>query len=104
MLRKILRVSLSAAVLFLANPMVSPALAQDGAPTPDFVELQQTASLPWYVAVILFIAVAIALTVFKTRMAASRKKPIVSVNCCAPLIEEGTHPFRPSDDLPEQNS
>lgn len=86
--------------LTFANPTANLVFAQNGSPTSEVVEFQQRASLPWYVGVIFFIVVAVGVTVFKARIAAKTKKPAVAGNCCAPLVEDGSHPFRPSDDEP----
>ncbi len=82
--------------------MVSPVLAQTIGPTPMVVELQETASLPWYVGALLFVGVAVGLTTYKLRHQANRKKPVIITNCCAPLVEDGTRPFQPGDDLADQ--
>lgn len=101
MLRKFLKIITYAVGLTLANPSVNLVFAQTGSPTAEAVEFQQPASLPWYVGVIFFIGVAVGVTILKARIAAGTKKPVMAGNCCAPLIEDGSHPFRPSDDEPD---
>ena len=100
MVQKFLKILAYAVGLALANPKVNLVFAQNGSPTAEVVELQQRASLPWYVGVIFFIIVAVGVTILKARIAAGTKKPVMAGNCCAPLIEDGSHPFRPSDDEP----
>jgi hypothetical protein len=98
--RKLLKILSFTVGLTFANPTANLVFAQDGSPTAEVVEFQQAASLPWYAGVIFFIVVAIGVTILKARIAAGTKKPVMAGNCCAPLIEDGTHPFRPSDDEP----
>lgn len=100
MLREFLKILAYAVGLVLANPTVNLVFAQNGSPTAEVVEFQEPASLPWYVGVIFFVVVAVGVTILKARIAAGTKKPVMAGNCCAPLIEDGTHPFRPSDDEP----
>lgn len=102
MWRRFLWVVIIAFVFILPKPMTSPVLAQTIGPTPMVVELQETASLPWYVGALLFVGVGVGLTTYKLRHQANRKKPVITTNCCAPLVEDGTRPFQPGDDLPEQ--
>ncbi len=99
-MRIVFRTLLFLFALSLVNPPTHLVLAQNGSPTAEVVELQEAASLPWYVGVIFFVIVAVGVTILKARIAAGTKKPAMAGNCCAPLIEDGSHPFRPSDDEP----
>jgi hypothetical protein len=59
-------------------------LAQSGSPEDGVikVQLQETdARLPWFVAPLLFIAVAVGLTVFRVRYQATQKKTIIFTSC-----------------------
>ncbi len=89
--------------LILVGLILSPArlvAAQSGAPTPEVfkTEMQTTAGLPWYVGVLLLLAVFVGLTIYKNRYQAARKKPVLNASCCAPIIEDGESPFHPVED------
>ena len=59
-------------------------LAQSGSPEDGVikVQLQETdARLSWFVAPLLFIAVAVGLTVFRVRYQATQKKTIIFTSC-----------------------
>lgn len=92
--------------VLLAVPTAGVVLAQSGAPTaePMAWEPQETASLPWYVGVTILLVIFVGVTVFKNRMQASRKKPVVTVSSCAPVYEDGTAPFHPIEDANETKS
>jgi len=68
----------------LAVPAGGVVLAQSGSPDEGVinVQLQETsARLPWFVAPLLFIAVAVGLTVFRVRYQATQKKTIIFTSC-----------------------
>lgn len=93
--------------LVLVGLILSPVrlvAAQSGDPTSGatVTEMQPTNGLPWYVGVLLLIAVFVALTVYKNRYQASRKKPVLNASCCVPIIEDGENPFHPVEDEPEK--
>jgi beta-lactamase regulating signal transducer with metallopeptidase domain len=75
-------------------------MAQSGNPTSESynVEIQKVTGVPWFLGVLFFIAVAVGLTVYKNRHQASRKKEVLNASCCAPIVEDGTAPFHPSED------
>lgn len=74
-------------LLILANPAASLALAQDGTPPPVIVEGQTAVSLPWFVPVILAIALVIGVTLLNQRIAAATKKPF-NPSSCVPLMDD----------------
>lgn len=81
------------------------ALAQSGNPTPAVAgaQAQQTTGLPWYVGVLILLAVFVGVTVFKNRYQATQKKPVLNTACCVPIIEEGgPNPFAIIDDESEK--
>lgn len=82
-------------------------LAQSGNPTPAVAgaQTQQTTGLPWYVGVLILLAIFGGVTVFKNKYQATRKKPVLNAACCAPIIEEGgPNPFAIVDDEEEKKS
>lgn len=70
-------------IALLLSPAANPVLAQSGTPDDSVasIQLQETASLPWFVAVLIFIAVAVGLTVFRNRYQATQKKTIIYTTC-----------------------
>lgn len=84
----------------LAVSSITPVLAQGGNPTAEVakVAIQQRSGLPWYVGVLLLVAIFAGVTIYKNRYQASRKKPVLNAACCAPIIEDGDNPFHPCED------
>ncbi len=74
-------------LLMLLAALAVPAggvLAQSGSPDDGIitVQLQETnTSAPWFVAPLIFIAVAVGLTVFRNRYQATQKKTIIYTTC-----------------------
>lgn len=90
-------------VLVLSVLIVSTAsvvMAQSGNPTSESynVEIPKVTGVPWFFAILFFIAVAVGLTIYKNRHQASRKKEVLTASCCAPIVEDGTAPFHPSEE------
>jgi len=77
-----------------------PALAQSPTPYPAGAS-QPAFTLPWYVGVIILVAVVAGVTWFKERLQAKSKKPVITTNCCVPLVEDGTNPFEQEDQKAE---
>jgi len=84
--------------------MVRPVFAQAGEPTLGTAEFQDRGTLPWYVGALIFLAIMVGVTVWKRWIAKNSKKQVIQTNCCAPLIDEDAHPFRPSDDSPSEKA
>lgn len=84
-MRKVYRCILLILLLaMLVIPVGGAVLAQSGSPDDGVikVQLQETrTSLPWFVAPLLFIAVAVGLTVFRIRYQATQKKTIIFTSC-----------------------
>ncbi len=87
MKRKIIWMIALNIILILANPAASPALAQDGTPPPVIAEGQTAVSLPWFVPVILVIALVVGVTLLNQRIAAATKKPF-NPSSCVPLMDD----------------
>lgn len=74
-------------LIILLAVLVVPAsgvLAQSGNPEDGVikVQLQETDTrLPWFVAPLLFILVAVGLTIFRVRYQATQKKTIIFTSC-----------------------
>lgn len=106
-MRRIYRWILWMAVLaaFALSP-ASRVAAQSGEPTPEVVVLhmQESASLPWYVGILLLLAIFVGLTIYKNRYQAARKKKVLNAACCAPIVEDGESPFHPVEDETGKNS
>lgn len=93
-------------ILFaLLLPATGVGLAQDGAPaaTPA-AEAQPATGLPWYAGVLLLAAIFAAVTIFKNRYQATQKKTVLNAACCAPIVTDGEHPFRPAEDECKEKS
>lgn len=75
-------------IISLLIVTAAPAQAQDGTPAATTAPNQAATSLPWYVGVLFFVAVAVGGTIFKARIAAGTKKQFTSGSCCAPLVDE----------------
>lgn len=102
--RWILFVTLLALLLL---PAAGVSLAQSGSPTAQTFKAdlpQGNAGVPWYVGVLLLVAIFTGLTIYKNRYQATRKKTVLNAACCAPIIEDGDDPFHPADEGQEQQS
>ena len=75
-------------VFALLVSFVSPVLAQANNPTTS-VEVQKGNSIPWFVPVLLFIAVAVGATLINNRIARETKKRF-NPSSCVPLVEENS--------------
>ena len=82
---------------------VQPVQAQSPTPVPAGAA-QPAFTLPWYVGAIILVAVVVGVTFFKERLQAKSKKPVISTNCCLPLVEDGTSPFKPEDEEAESKA
>lgn len=81
-------IAIAILTITLFIPLTQIVQAQDGAPAATTAPNQAATSLPWYVGVLFFVAVAVGGTIFKARIAAGTKKQFTSGSCCAPLVDE----------------
>lgn len=67
----------------LIFPAGSAALAQSGTPEDGVisVQIQETTGVPWYVGVVILIAVWTAFTIFKNKHQATQKKTVIYSTC-----------------------
>lgn len=88
--------------IILSSPWVRLVLAQTGNPTSAAADFQTRASLPWYAGVIVFIAIAIGVTLLNSWISKSSKKKVIRTCGCVPLVDGDERPFKPADDEPLQ--
>lgn len=83
-MRKFYRWALLMLVLsVLIFPAVSAVLAQNGTPEDGVisVQIQEASGVPWYVGVLILIAVWTAFTIFKNKHQATQKKTVIYSTC-----------------------
>ena len=97
----LLTVFTTATGIILSSPWVRLVTAQTGNPTSDAADFQMRASLPWYAAVIIFVAIAVGVTLLNSWISKSSKKKLIRTCGCVPLVDGDERPFKPLDDEPQ---
>jgi len=98
----LLTVIMTATGIIFSSPWIRLVVGQTWNPTSDAADIQTRASLPWYAAVIIFVAIAVGVTLLNSWISKSSKKKFIQTCGCVPLVDGDERPFKPQEDEPLQ--